>query len=92
MTGAEPEKTPAWPSDERTVGVRPGPGAEMASAAETLDLADLGDHEHGGVGPDAAQLAEHLEACELAPFPLTPTALGCSCCLYCIDLFFLLSV
>ena len=34
----------------------------MTGGAEAFDLADLGDHQHRGVGADPAQLAEHLDA------------------------------
>src|SRR4051794_12967021 len=39
-----------------------GPGAEVTGGAEAVDLADLGDHQHRGVGADPAQLAEHVDA------------------------------
>jgi hypothetical protein len=39
----------------------PGPGAEVTGRGEARDVADLGDHQHRDVAPDAADLAEHLD-------------------------------
>ena len=39
-----------------------GPRAQVASAGEAGDVADLGDDEHRGVAADAADLAEHVDA------------------------------
>ena len=40
----------------------PRPRAQVPGGREAVDLADLGDHEHRGVAPDAADLAQHLDA------------------------------
>jgi hypothetical protein len=51
----------ALPSELLTVGVSPA-HAHSACLLKAGDVADLGDHEHGGVGADAADLAEHPDA------------------------------
>jgi hypothetical protein len=45
----------------RTVGVRPAQ-AQSLRGFEAVDIADLGDHEHRRVSPDAADLCEDPDA------------------------------
>ena len=52
----------ALPSELRTVGVEPGPGAQVLGGREPFDVADLGDDQHRGVVADPADLAEQLDA------------------------------
>src|SRR5207248_7922416 len=52
----------ALPSELRTVGASPAQAHRCRAVGNRGDLADLGDDQHRGVAPDAADLAKHVDA------------------------------
>jgi len=62
----------------------PRPRAQMAGGGEARHVADLGDDQHRGVAPDAADLAEHLDALvglrAIGSYPLRIGALSRMAC------------